>query len=172
MKIAKPEKSEYNEFYQGYVDYTFHESDILGYLKAQRDEVMSLYESLPEEKLDHAYAEGKWTVEQLLRHIIDTERVFGYRAMCIARGDRTDLPGFDENDYVDQSDDSRNTRQDMLTEFIQVRNANMSMILNFSKEMLATVGNSNESPTSVRAIVYILGGHLAHHLTILKERYL
>ncbi|UXP31341.1 DinB family protein [Reichenbachiella agarivorans] len=172
MNIAKPNAAEYNAFYQGYVDEVIQEGDIMQYLKTQRDEVVRFYEGLSQDKIEYAYEEGKWTMKQMLRHLIDAERVFGYRAMAIARGDKTQLPGFSEDDYVVYADDTANTIQDLITEFIQVRNANMSMIQNLNAASLARVGSANGSDTSARAIVYIVAGHLAHHLMILKERYL
>ncbi|MBU2912493.1 DinB family protein [Reichenbachiella agariperforans] len=171
MTIAKPTNDEYGAFYQGYIDHVIEEVDILGTLKNQRDEWVKCYESLDEEKWNYAYAEGKWTMKQLLRHVIDTERVFGYRAMCISRGDQTPLPGFEQDDYIIGAEDDVNTSQDLLTEFIQVRNANMSMIQNLTKNQLQKTGTASGQKTSSRAIVYILAGHMSHHMNIIKNRY-
>ncbi|MCV9386196.1 DinB family protein [Reichenbachiella ulvae] len=172
MTISKPEEGEYGLFYQGYIDHVIDASDILELLKNQRDEWVDLYEKLDKEEWSYAYEEGKWTLKQMLRHVIDTERVFGYRAMCIARGEQTPLPGFEQDDYIAGADDEANSGQDLITEFIQVRNANMSMIQNFTEDQLKKIGKASGHATSCRAIVYILAGHMAHHMNIIKVRYL
>lgn len=171
MIISKPEAGEYGQFFQGYIDQVINESDIMQVLKIQRDEWVKLYEGLPKEKWFYAYADGKWTLKQMLRHVTDTERVFGYRAMCFARGDKTALPGFEQDDYISGADDSANSGQDLLTEFIQVRNANMSMIQNFTSDQLKNVGIASGFETSCRAMVFILAGHMVHHMKIIQQRY-
>lgn len=170
--ITKPEKEEYHEFYGTYVNLVIEEDDVVDFMKSQRETVVSFFESLSSGKLNYAYAEGKWTILELLRHMIDTERVLGYRTLCIARNDKTSLPGFEENDYVEYANDDNNNLQDLVTEFIQVRNSNISMIKNFAIDILERKGNVNGGPWTPRAGVFIIAGHVQHHLTVIKERYI
>lgn len=169
--ISKPEIKEYHEFYAGYVDRVI-DKDILDFLQKQNEEIRTFFEGMPHEKVNYAYDEGKWTIKQLVRHIADAECVFGYRALCIARNDKTKLPGFDEGEYIDAADDSKNSYQDLIDEFCALRDANVRMIGNFTEQCFTSIGNANGSEISVRAIVYIMAGHVAHHKAIIQERYL
>ncbi|MGL1887818.1 MAG: DinB family protein [Reichenbachiella sp.] len=170
--ITKPKSDEYHEFYQTYVSLVQDQEDIVNFLLTQRDSLVDLYQGLDANKLSYAYAESKWTMMQVLRHIIDTERIMGYRALCMARNDQTFIPGFEENEYIEQADDSGNNLQDLITEFIQVRNSNISMIQNFNEGVLERKGTVNGAPWTPRSGVYIMGGHVEHHLGVIKERYL
>lgn len=169
--ISKPASSEYHDFYAGYVNQVINE-DILSFLQKQNDEVSTFFRQIPEGKINYAYAQGKWTVKQLVRHISDAERVFGYRALTIARKDQTQLPGFDEGDYIASADDSDNVYESLVQEFQVLREANIHMIRNFNDQCFAQIGNANGTPISVRAIIYIMAGHVAHHKKIIEERYL
>lgn len=171
MKILKPEESEYHPFYANYVN-SVASSDIVNLLKDQQVEFVRFIRSIPEDRYNYAYAEGKWTVKQLVRHIIDAERMFAFRAMSIARGDQTMLPGFDEQGFVNRADDSQNTMDELLEEFLTLRAANNSMISNLTIQSTERIGNANGSKVSVRAIIFIIAGHLAHHQRIISERYL
>ncbi|MEO9967221.1 MAG: DinB family protein [Reichenbachiella sp.] len=171
MPILKPEPNEYHEFYSNYVNLP-NTDDILRYMADQKDEFIRFIQKIPVDKYNYAYAEGKWTIKQLVRHIIDAERMFAFRAMSIARGEQTMLPGFDEQGFVDRSDDSNNSMSDLLEEFESLRTSNVSMISHFTPQATKRIGNANGSQVSVRAIIFIIAGHLRHHKTVITERYL
>ena len=134
--------------------------------------MMDFYTSLPEEKADHRYAEGKWSIKELLLHMIDAERIFGYRALRIARKDQTPLPGFDENSYTPASKASGRTLQSLKDEFAAVRKATDILLSTFDEEQLSQRGTASNHPVTANAIAFIIFGHLIHHKQILEERYL
>lgn len=171
IQISKPEAVEYHEYYAGYVSQV-GENDILKMLKDQQGEFIQFIQTIPEDRYNYAYAENKWTIKQLIRHIIDVERMFGFRAMAIARGEKNKLPGFDDHLYVQMADDSKNSIADLLNEFESLRIGHIQMISNFTVQALERVGNANGSDVSVRAIIFIIAGHLVHHKQVITERYL
>jgi uncharacterized damage-inducible protein DinB len=124
------------------------------------------------DKFDYRYAEGKWTIKEIIQHIIDTERIFSYRALRISRNDKTPLPGFEENDYVDNTDANKRGLQELLTELSAVRHATLLLFKSFSEEQLARIGIASENEISVRAIGFIIIGHQKHHQKVFEERYL
>ena len=115
---------------------------------------------------------GKWTIKELVQHIIDAERVLSYRALRFARRDATDLAGFEEDDYVKNSNGDTRDYNDLLVEFSAVRNATILLFNSFTDEALQRIGSASGSIISVRALGFIISGHLQHHLTIIKERYI
>ena len=127
---------------------------------------------LPEAKWDYAYGPGKWTLKEVLQHIIDTERVFAYRLLRISRGDKTPLPGFDENEYVNMSNARDRDPDALIDEYINVRRSTISLIDSLPNDVLLKMGTASDHPISVRALVYIIAGHEQHHLSIIRERYL
>lgn len=169
--ITPPDKGEYHEFYQTYVNHS-HDKDILPFLEQQGQDFVSMLHALPEDRHNYKYGPDKWTFKQLLRHIIDAERVFSYRAMAIARGDKAALPGMDQNEYVDGADDTNNSFADLIKEFDLMRQANILMFNNLSVVSFTNVGEASDVKVSVRALLYIIVGHLEHHRTIISERYL
>lgn len=171
MKSNKPSETEYHSFYESYIK-RVDADDILAYLEKQNEDIVSFLKNFPRDKHDFAYAEGKWTVKELLRHIIDMERIFGYRALTVARKDSIELPGFDENDYVLSSDDSHLSFEALVLEYDLLRRSNLIQFKNFSQRMFLEKGSANGGVVSVRAIIFIIAGHLEHHKTIIKERYL
>ena len=131
-----------------------------------------LIAEIPEEKEEYAYAENKWTVKEVIGHMIDTERVFGYRVMCFSRKDKTVLPGFDENLFIKNSSYNKQTLFGLANEFAALRESNLCMIKHFDTEMLEEVGNANGKDVQVSAIVYIMAGHVLHHVNVIKGKYL
>ncbi len=129
-------------------------------------------QNIPLDKFDYRYAEGKWTIKEIIQHVIDTERIFAYRALRISRYDTTPLPGFDENDYVNNSFGNSRSIQDLLTEMAVVRQATLSLFKSFSNEQLLLIGTASNNQISVRAIGFIIIGHQKHHQIIFEERYL
>lgn len=164
--------SEYNPFYHNYVLALGEEVTLSGELESGRDEFLSALKDIPNEKLSYAYADGKWTLAELLGHIIDAERVFQYRALRFARNDKTPLPGFDQDEYVPQSNASTRTKQELLEEYRAVRESTILLFKSFDDAVLKRVGVASGSKMSVRAMGFIICGHQAHHLKIIRERYL
>ncbi len=127
--------------------------------------------SLPKKKHEYRYAEGKWTIKEIIQHLIDTERIFCYRALCFARAETTPLPGYEENDYAANSFANNRDIDSLLDEFDQVRSCTLSLFKSFDKTVYEKTGISNGHPLSVRAIAYILAGHELHHMNVIRERY-
>mgnify|MGYP001565642087 CR=1 FL=1 len=162
---------EFNPYYLPYIQLAANQDIVLG-LKKNVISVVDFYQNIPSEKLEHAYAEGKWTPKDILLHIIDTERVFVYRAMRIARQDKTEMVGFEQDDYVDAGKANNRTINSLIEEYKAVRNATIVLFDSFSDEELKSIGKANVSPVSVRAIGYIITGHENHHNNVIRERYL
>ena len=163
--------NEYAPFYKNYVK-GLGEVDLFETLTTSLIETLSLLKDLPEDKLTHKYAEGKWTIKELIQHIIDAERVLSYRALRFSRNDSTDLHGFDEDWYVEYSNGNERNFKDILQEFTHLRNATISLFNSFNDEMLSMTGSSNGSDMTVRALGFIISGHHLHHIKIIKEKYL
>lgn len=172
MKKANLTSAEYDAYYEVYLKNVENESDLVEGLLHSLHATPSFFETLPSEKLHYQYADGKWTPKEILQHLIDTERIFAYRALRISRNDTTELPGFDENAYVPPSQANDKSIKQLNEEFISLRKANIAMYLGFSEAMLMRVGKASRAPISVRAIPFILLGHELHHICIIKERYL
>jgi len=141
-------------------------------LKDQLKESEHFFNSIPKEKHLFKYDENKWTIKEVIQHIIDTERVFSYRALAFARKDIHTLPSMDENDYAKNSNANNRNWQDLVNEFISVRKSSVSLYESFSSEQLNAVGKSGNFEMSVKAYGFTIAGHLVHHINILKERYL
>ena len=141
-------------------------------LIATRRQMNEIIDTLPPEKKDFAYAPAKWTVKELLCHIIDAERIFVYRALCFSRNDKTNLPAFDENAYVPELNASLRTIQSIRQEINNLRASTIDFFASCNEEMLGRSGTANNTRISVRALGYVVSGHAAHHLSILKQRYL
>jgi hypothetical protein len=124
------------------------------------------------DKFDFRYAEGKWTIKDIIQHLIDAERVFSYRAMRISRNDKTPLPGFEENDYVENTNANGRSIQDLLTELSAVRQSTLLLFKSFSEEQFGRIGVASNADVSVRAIGFIIIGHQKHHQKVFQERYL
>ncbi len=166
-----PEPNEYAEFYSGYIKVIPHDNAIK-LLEDGRDELQSLIRSLPEERGSYSYAEGKWSIKEVLGHIADVERVHSYRAMCFARGESKSLPGFEQDDYVRAADFNKRSLDSLADELKFLRNANIALFKSFDEETLMRKGLSNNYEFTVRAYIFIIAGHELHHMKILKERYL
>lgn len=145
--------------------------DIIEALKATADLTGFIPEQALEKYRDYAYAPGKWTVAEVLQHIIDTERVFAYRALRFGRNDTTELPGFDENLFAQNADVSHRTIEDLLEEFNIVRKGTILMFKGFTDEALLRKGISNKNEIDVLALGFTAAGHVVHHTDILKQRY-
>jgi hypothetical protein len=170
MTSVRPKANEYAPFYAGYVA-RVPEDDILSVLARQKHEIADLAASLPAAKEGFRYAEGKWSVREVLGHLIDGERVFGYRAFCISRGEQAALPGFDENQYVAAARADAIPLRELVAELGAVRDANLAFLLRLGDDDWTRVGTASGKPVSVRALAWIMAGHPRHHLAVLRERY-
>nr|WP_321223698.1 DinB family protein [uncultured Psychroserpens sp.] len=162
---------EYNPYYQQYIQKA-GDATILNGLQENGDATIEFLESIPEEKLEYRYQDNKWTVKEIIQHLIDTERVFTYRAMCIARKDKTLLPGYDQDEYAVNSEANNRSMISLMNEYKAVRLASIILFESFSAEMLPRIGIASNSNLSPRAVAFITIGHENHHCEIIKERYL
>jgi hypothetical protein len=172
MKNAgRPQTGEYASYYQRYVDLAT-EDDIVAALDAQSHETATLLGGISEQQASHRYEPDKWSVKQLVGHIADSERIFAYRALRIARGDTTPLPGFEQDPYVANAASDDRPIGDLVEEFAAVRKANVMMLRALPAEAWDRVGTASDNSVTVRALAFIMLGHERHHLRILRERYL
>ncbi|MBA3986594.1 MAG: DinB family protein [Flavobacteriales bacterium] len=164
--------NEYADFYSNYIKLAPHNKSITECLAISAKEIITFYSILSEEKLLYRYAEGKWTLKEMLVHIIDTERIFSYRALRFARKDSTTLHGFEQDDYVPYSNANNRTLENLLEEYTAVRKATTTLFASFDRDNLKRIGYASNNAISVRAIGFIISGHEIHHLKIAKERYM
>ncbi|MEP7318375.1 MAG: DinB family protein [Panacibacter sp.] len=169
--MARPNPNDAATFYHRYINYAQGNS-ITEVMANHAKQLKDFYTSLPEANADYAYAEGKWTIKEVLQHVIDAERVFSYRALRIARKDKTPLPGFDENEYAKNSNAPARTLQSLKDEFNAVRYSTDLMLQSFNEDQLNATGIASNNSITVNALAFITYGHLLHHKAILEERYL
>lgn len=165
-------KNEFAPYYANYVEKGNTNLSIIDGLLQQYQVVIEFFKLIPSDKLNYRYSEGKWTVKDIILHLIDAERIFAYRALRIARNDKTELPGFEENDYVIEANASERSLSSLLEEYKMVRNSTVCLYKSFTSDQLERLGVASGSSVSVRAIGVIIQGHEKHHLEIIKERYL
>jgi uncharacterized damage-inducible protein DinB len=163
--------TEYNPYYKSYIDKAANVNISLG-LKENLKTVVEFYSQIELEKQNYAYAAGKWTVKDILLHVIDTERIFAYRALRISRHDTTPMAGFDQDDYVVAGAATVRTMESLISEYITVRKATITLFDSFSENTLKLIGEASGSKISVRALGFIITGHENHHNQIIRERYL
>lgn len=168
--MYQPSKDEYGQFYEGYVKSI--RGNVISSLENQVSEMERVLKGVPPEKYNYAYAEGKWTVKQLVSHLIDTERVMVYRALRFSRNDFTELAGFDENAYVANTDLQHISYESLVEELLSLRKANLFFFKSLKEDDYHKKGLANGYPLSVGALLFVVAGHVSHHLRILKERYL
>ena len=168
--MSRPLESEYAPYYQGYIGHV-NEDEILPVLRSQLDELDVLLGRVTPERETYRYAEGKWSIREIVGHLIDADRVFGYRALCIARDEKQNLPSFDEKEYMFTAPYDRIDLEDLLSELRLVRLSNIAMLRNLDEQAWARVGTANDAQVSVRALAFIMAGHVRHHMGVLRERY-
>lgn len=169
--ITPPNDGDYPEYYKRYISLVGSD-DLLKYFKNQGDSLSTVLGSIPSEKLHYRYAEGKWTVADVAQHMIDSERVFCYRILTFARGDKTELPGFSEDEYAENIDTTSRAVESIINEYKTVRAATLALLENLDTTAIGRSGIANGKHVSVRALSYIIAGHELHHLGVIKERYL
>ena len=166
-------ENEYHPYYKPYIyDLASSGKSIVQVLTETSIELERVLSNLPKEKEVYVYAEGKWTIKELLQHIIDAERIFCYRALRFARNDQTPISGFEHDDYNDASQANLRDIKELLDEFKVLRMSTIAMYKSFSNEALKRIGEASGNPISVRALGYLISGHQKHHIKVFQERYL
>ncbi len=169
--MSRPEKNEYAEYYKKYISLVA-ENDIVRAMQNQLGELTDLFDSVPEEKGAFSYAPHKWTIKELVGHLIDGERIFAYRALRFSRADKTPVEGFEQDDYIANAAFNSIELADLVEELSLLRRANILFFKNLTDEMQVLTGTASSAEVSVRALAFIMVGHIRHHLNILNERYL
>lgn len=171
MNASQLPKTEYAAYYENYIK-AAENVILLDELEIGLHDFIRFVQNIPMDKFDYRYAECKWTIKDIIQHLMDAERVFSYRALRISRNDKTSLPGFDENDYVDEANGNKRSLQELLTEFSALRYATLLLFKSFTSEQLTKMGTASEQPISVRAIGFIIIGHQKHHQKVFEDLYL
>ncbi len=171
MKVSEITPIEYAPYYQNYIS-KVADVDLLEELEISVHRLIRFVREIPMDKFEYRYAEGKWTIKDILQHLIDSERVFAYRALRFARKDQTPLPGFDENEFAVHALADKRHLQDLLTELAIVRQSTIALFKTFDDQTLALMGTASGNVMSVRALGFVIIGHQNHHELIYRERYL
>ncbi|MFT6866834.1 MAG: hypothetical protein ACJA08_001672 [Cyclobacteriaceae bacterium] len=171
MKIKRPELNEYDPFYQGYVD-CVPDEHIFSFMEDQLEDFEDVLLSFSFDGLGYRYAANKWSIAEVIGHMIDVERMMAFRAFSIARGEKQQLPSFDQDAYVKNGKFDLRSKNSLLEEMEGLRVASMKMIETFDDEFLQRTGIASGLSFSVRSLVYIIPGHFQHHLNILKSKYM
>jgi hypothetical protein len=169
--MTRPDPTEYVPYFGKYISLV-EGDDIIAALSNQIDDTLAFIHGLSESQGDLRYAPDKWSIKEVIGHLIDTERIFAYRALRFARNDQSALPGFDENSYVAHSNYGARLLADLAEEFEFVRKANIYLFRHLGEEVWLRRGKANDNEISVRALAYNIAGHELHHLGIIRERYL
>lgn len=170
--IEKPRAGEFPPYASMYIDLIRNDGRLLSHLADNLKSTKELVQSLSEEKLLYRYAEGKWTIKEVLVHIVDDERIYGYRALRFARNDKTELPGFEQDPYAYYSNANARSIDSIMEEYDAVRLSTIALFNGFSDEVMLRRGVANNNEATVRALGYHIAGHEVHHINILKEKYL
>lgn len=169
--IGRPERDEYADFYHTYVG-KVPEGDVFGILRRQHEVTQEILGEVDEEQAEYRYAPGKWSIKEVVGHLADTERIFAYRALAIARRDPSPLPGMDQDVYVKNGAFGERTLEDLADEWRYLRRSNLHLFNGFGGEVQLRKGIASGVEFTVRALVYVVAGHERHHQLILRERYL
>lgn len=170
LMVARPEPGEYAPYYDRYIS-LIAGTDILGTLDAQRRQMLILLSGRDEADGDFRYAPDKWNAKEVLGHVCDTERIFAYRALRIARGDQTPMAGFEQDDYVKNGPFARAPIEEIVEDYIAVRRATLTLLRNLDEAAWMRRGVASKNEVSVRALAYMIAGHELHHRRILEEKY-
>ena len=164
--------TEYNEYFSRYINKVTDNTDLSKGFEEDKNMVINFFSSIPEDKLEYRYQPEKWSIKEVLQHIIDTERIFMYRFLRIARNDKTALAGFDQNIYISPSQANSKSLEELIHEFTTTRLYSINLINSISENNLQNIGTASESQISARACAFVLLGHSIWHIEIIKERYL
>ncbi|TDQ31480.1 DinB family protein [Zeaxanthinibacter enoshimensis] len=171
MKVSDLKEGDFHPYYQAYID-TLGEAELMQLLRSQIDNFPKFIQSIPADKWLHSYELGKWTIAEVLLHVLDSERVFQYRALRIARQDTTPLPGFEHDAYVPVSGANNRTKESVINEYRAVRNSSITLFENLGPEELRLKGTASNSPVSVAALGFLICGHQKHHRNVIRAKYL
>lgn len=158
-------------FYDPYIALV-DDPDVISVLEKQMNTTYELLNNIGEDRGNYAYEPGKWTIKELVGHLADSERVFGYRALRFSRQDKTELAGYEQDDYVANSNFNERTLKDLADELLTLRKSNLILFRSLTDEMLKMTGTANESEVSVDALLFIIAGHEKHHINVIREKYL
>lgn len=172
MKLTQLQPNEYAAYFENYLSQVSAEYTLIEELEISVHRLIKFIQNVPMDKFDYRYEVGKWTIKDILQHLIDCERIFAYRALCFSRNDKTNLPGFDEDLYATAANGTTRSIQSLLTELAVVRQATLSLFKTFSDEQLLSAGTANNNTMSVRALGFVIIGHQNHHQRVFEERYL
>ncbi|MEI7508106.1 MAG: DinB family protein [Flavobacterium sp.] len=172
MKPSQLQSSEFASYYGNYIAQVTNEYTLIEELEISLHRFIKFVQDIPMDKFDYRYADGKWTIKDIIQHIIDAERIFSYRALRFARNDSTELPGFEENEYVVEANGNQRSIMELLTELSAIRHATLLLFKSFNEEQLVRIGIASNNPMSVRALGFVIIGHQNHHQKIFEERYL
>lgn len=167
----KPKEGDFSDYYKLYIDLVEHDNHIAA-LGDNHERIVKFLKKLPKEKRDFRYDEGKWTPKEILIHLLDAERVFAYRALRFSRGDETELPGYDHDNYVEPAQVDKRKWKSLIKEYNAVRNATLALFGNIPEDALDLGGVCSGARQTVRAIGYIIAGHELHHMRVIQEKYL
>jgi len=169
--MARPLDSEYADYYRTYTS-KVPEGNVLETLRRQHEETQELLAGLDNSQAEHRYAPGKWSIKEVVGHLVDTERIFAHRALTFARQDRSPLPGMDQDEYVAHGKFDQRSLEDLMAEWKSLRQANLHLFASFDEEVAQRTGEASGYSFSVRSLVYIVAGHEIHHVGVLRDRYL
>lgn len=169
--MRKPSLNDFPEYYRRYIEKVI-DKDILNYFSEQKNIVVNFFTSIDEEKSKYRYAENKWSIRQILGHLCDSERIFMTRALKFARNEKQSLPGFEENEYVDSANFDELSLELLINDFLKMRESHISLFKTFNDEIWQRKGIANNTEYSVSSVLFIMAGHVDHHINIIKERYL
>ncbi|MFZ4106314.1 DinB family protein [Flavobacterium sp.] len=172
MNVSQLQTSDYAQFYSNYIAQASDEFTLIEELEISLHRFIKFVQDIPLDKFDYRYEEEKWTIKDIIQHIIDAERVFSYRALRFARNDTTELPGFEENHYVNEANGNQRSIMELLTELSAVRHSTLYLFKSINKDQLLNIGIASNNPISVGALGFIIIGHQNHHQRIFEERYL
>ena len=170
--MQKPTGNEYpqNKYFSYYIEQVDNQN-VIETLMVNKDVVINLFKNMSEVQKNFRYEVGKWSPHEMLGHLTDTERIFGYRALCIARGEKQSLPSFDENEYADAAHFSEISFESLLNQYRLVREGSLALFGTFTDEVASQIGNANGNAVSVKALIWMIAGHEIHHLKVLREKY-
>ena len=166
----RPGTGDNNPYYDRYIS-LIGDDDIIEVLEEQRKTSEKFLNTFTEKQGNYSYADGKWTMKEVLGHVIDTEKIMAYRALAFARGEKQSLPGFEQDDYVAESNFNNRSLADLINEFLTVRDSNIILFKSFDEKILNRRGIASESEVTVLALIYIIAGHEKHHMKILRKKY-
>lgn len=168
--MAKPNIAEIPAFYQRYVE-AVKSDELIPALEGGKNQILDFFNSIPKSKEDFRYADAKWSVREVINHMMDAERVFAYRALTFSRNDSTELPGFDENSWAPQANADGRSLAELIAEYENLRTSTIDLFNSFSDDMLSRSGIASGIKMDVMTLGFLIAGHEQHHYSILKDRY-